>query len=174
MSLVAVTAIGPDRPGIVTGVTRVLFDHGCNLQDVSSTILGGHFSMMLVVRVPDGSSAEELESSLKVAVGDLDLTVSVRSVHQPEGGVTPPTDMVSVYGADRPGIVLKVAEAIGELGGNITDLTSRVIGSEDDPVYALMLEVAVDEGVDLGSRLDRLREDLGVEISTHPIGADVL
>lgn len=130
--------------------------------------------MMLVVRVPDESSVEELESALRSGTEHLDLTISVRSVREPEGGVMPPTDMVSVYGADRPGIVFKVAEAIGELGGNITDLTSRVIGSGDDPVYALMLEVAVEENLDLATKLEGLKRELGVDISTHPIGADVL
>ena len=39
MNLVAVTVIGNDRPGIVAGVSKALFDAGCNLEDVSSTIL---------------------------------------------------------------------------------------------------------------------------------------
>lgn len=172
--LVAVTAIGRDRSGIVAGVTKVLFEEGCNLQDVSSTILRGHFSMMLVVRTPKGLSAEGLEAKLADAAGSLGLLFSVKPVADEGREVIPPTHMVSVYGADRPGIVYKVADILTRKRANITDLTSRVIGSEDEPVYALMLEVAVPEGADVAAELDDLRSELGVDVSVHAIGADVL
>lgn len=172
--LVAITAIGRDRSGIVAGVTKALFEEGCNLQDVSSTILGGHFSMMLVVRVPQGVSADDLGARLVPTAEELGLLVSVKPVEDEEREVVPPTHMVSVYGADRPGIVYRVAELLSRKKANITDLTSRVIGSDQDPVYALMLEVAVPGDVDVAQELDRLRSELGIEISVHPIDADVL
>lgn len=172
--LVAITAIGRDRSGIVAGVAKALFEEGCNLQDVSSTILGGHFSMMLVVRAPQGVSADDLESSLVPTAEELGLLVSVKPVDDEERVVVPPTHMVSVYGADRPGIVYRVAELLFRKKANITDLTSRVIGSDEEPVYALMLEVAVPGDVDVAQELDRLRSELGIEISVHPIDADVL
>lgn len=50
--LLALTVIGSDRPGIVAGVAKVLYELGCNLEDATSTILRGHFSMMLVIRAP--------------------------------------------------------------------------------------------------------------------------
>lgn len=172
--LVAITAIGRDRSGIVAGVTEALFEEGCNLQDVSSTILGGHFSMMLVVRVPQGVSADDLGSRLVPTAEKLGLLVSVKPVDDEEREVVPPTHMVSVYGADRPGIVYRVAELLSRKKANITDLTSRVIGSDEEPVYALILEVAVPGDVDVAQELDRLRSELGIEISVHPIDADVL
>lgn len=172
--LVAITAIGRDRSGIVAGVTKALFEEGCNLQDVSSTILGGHFSMMLVVRAPQGVSADDLGSRLVPTAEKLGLLVSVKPVDDEEREVVPPTHMVSVYGADRPGIVYRVAELLSRKKANITDLTSRVIGSDEEPVYALMLEIAVPGDVDVAQELDRLRSELGIEISVHPIDADVL
>ena len=45
----SVTVVGQDRPGIVAAVAEALYDLGCNLEDATSTILRGHFSMMLVV-----------------------------------------------------------------------------------------------------------------------------
>ena len=172
--LVAITAIGRDRSGIVAGVTKALFEEGCNLEDVSSTILGGHFSMMLVVRVPEGVSADDLGPRLVPTAEKLGLLVSVKPVEDEEREVVPPTHMVSVYGADRPGIVYRVAELLSRKKANITDLTSRVIGTDEEPVYALMLEVAVPGDVDVAQELDRLRSELGIEISVHPIDADVL
>src|SRR5918995_4814582 len=161
---VAVTVVGNDRPGIVAGVTEVLYEKGCNLEDATSTILRGHFAMMLVVRVPDGSSAEELESALADASGKLGVTITVRAVEEAPAEVPAPSHMVSVYGSDRPGIVFHVARALTDAGANITDLTSRVIGEEEAPLYALMLEVGCPEGADLERALAATRSELGVEI----------
>ena len=82
--------------------------------------------------------------------------------------------MVSVYGADRPGIVYRVADALAGSGINITDLTSRVIGDEDSPVYALMLEVAAPDEEAVVTALDGLGAELSVDLSVHPLEADLL
>lgn len=170
--LVAVSVVGDDRPGIVALVTKVLYEAGCNLEDVSSTILRGHFSMVLIVRGPQGMDPGELEGRLLESGGGMGLVVTVRPVAESSLDVSPPTHMVSVYGADRPGIVFRVAEALAEAGCNVTDLTSRVIGSSDSPVYALMLEVS--GGTKVEEHLEALRGSLGVDVSIHPIDADIL
>lgn len=171
--LIAVTVVGVDRPGIVAAITRVLFERGCNLEDVSSTILRGHFSMMLVVSTPDDVDPIVLEEELGRAGAELGLIVTVRPVETASSDVTPPTHMISVYGADQPGIVFRVAESLAAAGANITDLTSRVIGEPNAPVYAVMLEVALPAGVDPES-LRSLQGDLDVDVSIHPVDADVL
>ncbi|HEX2057389.1 MAG TPA: ACT domain-containing protein [Actinomycetota bacterium] len=170
---IAVTVIGTDRPGIVAAVTKALYDAGCNLEDVTSTILRGHFSMVMVVRAPAGVDAESVEDALGPAAQEMDLVVAARPVEE-AGDVEDSTHVVSVYGSDRPGIVFRVADALARAGANVTDLTSRVIGSPDEPVYALMLEVAAPAPDEVGAALDRLRGEIGVEVSIHPIERDVL
>ena len=169
--LVAVTIIGDDRPGIVAAVTKVLFEAGCNLQDVSSTILRGHFSMVLIVQLGSGSDPQQLEEALLSASGELGLLVSVRPVQESAAPVAAPTHMVSVYGADQPGIVFRVAERLAAIGANVTDLTSRVLG-DSEPVYALMLEVSA-TGDDVEKTLESLGSEIGVDVSVHAIEADL-
>jgi glycine cleavage system transcriptional repressor len=170
----AVTVVGNDRPGIVAAVTRSLYEAGCNLEDVTSTILRGHFSMVLIVRAPDDVSPEDLERRAVEASGELGLVVTVRPVDDLAAPVSPPTHVVSVYGSDKPGIVYRVADALAAGGVNITDLTSRVIGEDQTPIYALMLEVALPGGEALEPLLDSLRSELDVEITSHAVDADVL
>jgi glycine cleavage system transcriptional repressor len=170
----AVTVMGVDRPGIVASVTKVLFDAGCNLEDATSSILRGHFAMTLVVRAPSGVDASELERGLAPAARDLELVATVKAVEDAETDVQAPTHMVSVYGADRPGIVYKVAALLASNGANITDLTSRVIGSPEEPVYALMLEVFLADPQAVERELQELRRELDVEVSVRPIEPDML
>lgn len=170
---IAVTVIGNDRPGIVAGVTKALYEAGCNLEDVTSTILRGHFSMVMVVRGPVDVDAPQLEEALAPAAREMGLVVAARPVEE-AGGVAESTHIVSVYGADHPGIVFRVAETLARLGANVTDLTSRVIGSAEEPVYALMLEISAPAPDEVAAALEGLRGEIGVEASIHPIERDVL
>jgi glycine cleavage system transcriptional repressor len=183
---VAVTAVGADRPGIVAAVTKVLVERGCNLEDTSMAILRGQFAMMLVVDAPGEASADtaaaELEAALSPTAVSLSLVVTVRPLADPgaaAGAAAPPGDSwtVAVYGTDRPGIVYGVAALMAELGINIVDLTTRVVGSREEPVYTMLLDITVPASVpesDLRERLERLAHELAVECSLHPSEADIL
>ena len=176
-SIAAVTVIGNDRTGIVAAVTRVLFEGGCNLEDATSTILSGHFSMMLIVSLPEGSTSQEVEKQLAPVASEFDLVITARDVHEAHLGVAEPTHVISVYGGDRPGIVYRVAEQLSAAGVNVTDLSSRVIGLETDPVYALVLEVAAEPNTTravLEEGLGALKRELGVDITVNEIESDIL
>jgi glycine cleavage system transcriptional repressor len=168
MALLAVTAVGADRPGIIARVTKVLLDHGGNLQDSTMTILGGQFAIVLLVEA--AADAQGLERDLVAETQDLGLVVAVRPVG-PGTDSPPPTHMLSVYGADRPGIVHSVAQALAERSVNVTDLTTRVLEGER-PVYAMLLEISLPPDMDP----DELAADLrqrgpgdDVEVSIHPL-----
>ena len=168
MASLAVTAVGADRPGIISRVTGVLLDHGGNLQDSTMTILGGQFAIVLLVEAD--AAPEELERDLAEATADLGLVVAVRPVG--EGATSPPpTHMLSIYGADRPGIVHAVAAALAERSVNVTDLTTKVLEGER-PVYAMVLEISLPEGVDADDLAAQLRTgegDQAMEASIHPL-----
>lgn len=170
----AVTVVGSDRPGIVAGVTRVLYEHGCNLQDASSTILSGQFSMMLIVSFPPDRDMAELERDLHGAAADTGVSVALRPVRESAATAGRSTHQVTVYGGDKPGIVFRVSELLSSHGVNITDLSSRLIGPADQPVYALMLEVDMADGEQVLAGLDLLRQELEVDISVRAIDADIL
>jgi glycine cleavage system transcriptional repressor len=164
-----VSVVGDDRPGIVAAVTKALFDLGCNLQDVSSTILRGHFTMMLMVHAPAAVVQADAEAALASAAREMALVVRVGEVADTQETNTPPTHVVSVYGADRPGIVFHVADALAARGANITDLRSRVLDpSGAEAAYVVMMEVVAPND-DLEADLAALRDRLDVEVSVNGI-----
>ncbi|MGH9189776.1 MAG: glycine cleavage system protein R [Acidimicrobiales bacterium] len=178
MAHFAVTAVGADRPGIVAAVAGVLMEQGGNLEDSSMTILGGHFAIMLIVDVPESASADSLGSALEGVAADLDLTVTVRPIAELASG--PPAGSswsVSVYGADRPGIVHAVTTLLASRSANIVDLSTRVVGEASAPTYVMLLEVSLaDAGaaVELAAELEALAARLGVSASLNPSDADIL
>ena len=181
MSHFAVTAVGADRPGIVAAVTGVFAEQGCNLEDSSMTILRGQFAMMLVVDTPPGVGTGELEAALAGPAGELDLVVTVRPAPQPVGpSASAPEEAswtVSVYGADHPGIVHGVASLLAARAVNIVDLTTRMVGTADERVYTMVLEVTLPAGADprdFERALAAKAGELGVTCRLHPSEADIL
>ena len=172
MSLLAVTVVGHDRPGIIAEVTGVLARVGTNIEDSSMTLLRGHFAMTLVCA--GERSVHEVEEALAPIAADGTLVVSVREVPvepDPAQGGSP--YVLSLHGGDRPGIVSAVTRVLAEVGGNITDLTTRLAGD----LYVLVAEVDVPPAADieaLTARLDDVAGQLGVDVTMRPLDADVL
>lgn len=175
---VAVTAIGDDRPGIVAAVTGVLVDHQANIEDSSMTILRGHFAMVLVVAVPPGTDAAALERAIVDVTGAMGLIVTVRDIKDEVAGqVEGAAWTLSVYGADRPGIVHRVTALLADRGVNVVDLTTRVVGDPDRPAYVMLLELTVPAGVDVEAvraELAATGRELDVECHLHESDADLL
>lgn len=173
----AVTAIGRDRPGIVAAVTGALLDLGGNVEDSQMSILGGHFAVMLLVEVPDSTQRDQVVERLGEVAQEHELeAISVAEVAGGRTRPTPPSHVLSVYGADRPGIVHAVASALAEVGVNITDLETKLTGTEEAPVYVMVLEVALGDAVpeNVETALKLAGGEAGVEISLRELDTDPL
>ena len=169
MHELAVTAIGTDRPGIVAAVTRVLHERGGNLEDSAMTILGGQFAIVLLVSTDDEPDA--LEAALAQATAPLGLAVSVTR-GQGAGRDSEATHLLSVYGADKPGIVAGVTGALAEVGANVVDLETQVIGAAEQPVYAMVIEFATDDPDGVARAVATACEQLGVDHTLRTIDAE--
>jgi glycine cleavage system transcriptional repressor len=175
MRSLAIAAIGRDRPGIVAAVSKVLLDLGCNVEDSSMTLLRGNFSMMLVIACPDDLSAERASEGLRPACDEMGLVFSVLDVDD-RASVPEPTHVLTVYGADRPGILYRTCELLAGRAVNITDLNSRLVGDEQ-PVYAVILELEIPAATDTAGLEAELRSaaaDIGVDVILAEREADVL
>ena len=174
MNHFALTIVGRDRPGIVSQVTEILFKQGCNLADSSCSILGGQFAMILILGHPEFIDRESFGDAFK-PLEDADLTVALR-ILKPGGEIrshiTGDLCMISVYGSDKPGIVYRVANVLGEKKVNITDLNTKLVGTEDRPVYVMVIEATLPEGVeeeDVDNWLSPIRDELQIDITVRTI-----
>jgi glycine cleavage system transcriptional repressor len=173
----AVTAIGRDQPGIVAAVSGALFELSGNVEDSQMSILRGHFAVMLIVRLPDPVDEGDLEARLGRVRQELDLeAIAVNRVDDLGVGAARPSHVITVYGADHPGIVHAVSSALAGRGVNITGLETRLAGADDSPLYVMIIEAAVPEasGPDLEAALRRVADEAEVEVSMRPLAADAL
>ena len=146
----ALSVVGRDRPGIVAEVSRVLFELGCNIEDSTCTILSGAVRDDPRDRSPEILSGGRDRPFLRTGpeehgAHDLPAHAEGRGCLSGKGFRGKP-HIISVYGADRPGIVYSVARELARLQVNVTDLNTQVVGAKDRPVYMMVLEVDIPGG----------------------------
>lgn len=173
MGLFALTTFGPDRPGTLARISKLLDERGCNIEDVSATILRGHGATMMILRAPESDTAATLEAAARGVVADTDVAVNVQPCVAAAAGPAPtPTHVLSVYGADRTGIVHRLTTLLAERSINLTDFDSRVVGRADRPIYAMLVEMELPAGHDVEALKDELKtlgKDLDVDVSLREV-----
>lgn len=176
------TLFGKDQSGIVARVTEVLFKNGCNIEDSSMTRLRNEFTIMLILNLPAELSTRELTARLQPVAVPMELELHIRRLSETDMSVFPAqTDsaanlakqpsngcVVSVLGADKPGIVYRVSQILSNDKANIVDLYTQMLGTDKRPIYGMVIEAEEVDNIDaLSNKLQVLAEELGVEISVR-------
>lgn len=173
----ALSAIGKDRPGIVAELAELIYEHGCNLEDSSMTILGGEFAVLLLF-TGDGEDLERrLSSACKRLEWERRLTVFFRPLEGPPlpYGHGEKRDVYELLatGVDRAGLVARVCRLLAERDITIREMKTylRPEPESGTPLYTMRIEVGLPVSVrlaDLEAALDRLAEELRIDITVRP------
>ena len=168
--------IGEDRPGIVAGVTGILYKNNFNIEDSSMTILENHFAMILIISSKKKYNVPLLKKKFKDVEKKLQLSISIKrfvsAKKREKETVEAEPYIITVIGSDRTGIVYKVTDLIAKIDINIADVRTEIIGKETSPVYAMILEVEIPEKITIKkfrSSLSQLAKELNVKITLKPI-----
>ncbi len=165
-----ITVISEDKPGIIAGISSVLYKNDMNMEDGSSTILAGEFSTILVVS--GNISADALSKAFDNVSRRLDLSVTIHAIDGKKMKKSAQERaIITVYAADKVGILYKVSTPLAENGINITDLDTRVVGSKEKPVYIASMEVEIPDKLSFDELVQIMdgvkeKEDLNITVKT--------
>lgn len=166
---------GPDRAGLVSGVTAVVADAGCNLEASRISILGGYCCMALSV-AGNWKTLAALESRLQRLEADLGLVVVARRgpLAQPEEPAMPYA--VDVVALDAPGLLNALADFFTSRGVNLRDVQTRVYEAQHTGARMFSANMVVD--IPAGQHLATLRgefmdfcDDMNLDGVLDPIKA---
>lgn len=117
-----INAVGPDRVGIVSGLTEMVVDRGGNVGESQASRLGSHFGLMMLVSVPK-SSSHDLQEAVQNMEG---MSTSCYSTDDPNAVTASPrvgySGHFTLSGADNPGIVNKVTKILVKHRLNIDEM----------------------------------------------------
>jgi glycine cleavage system transcriptional repressor len=136
---VVLTAVGPDRPGLVNEMSSLVREAGANLEDSRMAVLGGEFAIILLI----SGGADAIERVKQIGA-QLETRSKLHCILKETTRVTAPTDYlpyaIKVSGADRPGIVQSIAAILASRGINVASLESRVTYAAESGTPLFVLE----------------------------------
>ena len=143
-----VTCIGPDRPGLVGDLTRVVATRSANLEDSRMAILGGEFAIIMLVAVAPEQRAA-LEADLEAHAASTGLALGIRTTATRPALSPGRSYRVRADTMDHPGIVQQVADFFATRGINITDLETSVWPAPHTgtPMFTLDMQIVVPASV---------------------------
>lgn len=169
---VVLTAVGPDRPGLVNEISALIRTAGANLEDSRMAVLGGEFAIILLI----AGAADAIERVKQIGA-QLEGNLKLRCILKETTRVTAPNDYlpyrIQVSGADRPGIVQAIAAILASRGINVASLESRVTYAPESgtPMFVLEAKLHVPSKIvlsELRSQLAATCEEENLDFALEP------
>jgi glycine cleavage system transcriptional repressor len=168
------SALGPDRPGLVAEITGYLTERGANVEDSRMAVLGGEFGVLILVSgAPEAVGAIERNKAALAEKTGLELLLRrTKSPEEHRRAASVPY-VVTAEALDHEGIVRAVSRALHGAGVNIASLETSTYQAPDTGTPLFRLEARIDLPPEITA--DKLRqsleavaeqEDLDIEVRT--------
>ena len=167
MNNLIISAVGSDRPGIVSEISGVITSHGGNVEESRMSRLGSDFAIIMLVTVaPDWE--ESLEVALK-SITELTITTKPTKLTQVGDGRKYKIDLI---GADYEGIVKVLSKYLAKKSINILEMETHISQApiSGTPLFNLNATVSIPSDVEekgIQSDLSQIAQKLGVEIQLN-------
>ena len=172
MNSLIISAVGSDRPGIVSELSGAITSHGGNIEKSRMTRLGSDFTIIMLVMV-DPKWEESLVVALQ-AIKELSITTKGSEPNTVIAGenckdTAGENCQISLSGADNEGIVKVLSKYLEEKSINIIEMDTHISQApiSGSPLFNLNAAVSIPEevdGRDIQSDLAQIAQGLGLEI----------
>jgi glycine cleavage system transcriptional repressor len=169
----ALSALGPDRPGLVAEATRYLAERGGNVEDSRMAVLGGDFGLLILVSGPP-DRIELIQKEIAHLESLTGLQIQIRPTRSPEehrrASVAPCT--ITAHALDHEGIVHAVSNALYRSGVNIVSLHTTAYNAPITGSPLFRLEATVDlprqvSLIDLRRALDEVAREENLDLDVR-------
>jgi glycine cleavage system transcriptional repressor len=143
-----VSIICPDRPGLISSITGLLFDLGINLGDASFAVLGTGSEFTAICEAPDTVSGEMLTELLR-GLDDMesaDIKVTSFKWGRDRGEAGDVTHRIALRGGDQPGLVARLTEVVSDYDANIVRMDTKTLPANAGRDYLIELAVWIPQG----------------------------
>ena len=173
MNSLIISAVGSDRPGIVSEISGVITSHGGNIEKSRMTRLGSDFTIIMLVMV-DSKWKESLVVALQ-AIKELSITIKSTEPNTVITGencqVTAGENcQISLSGADNEGIVKVLSKYLVGKSINILEMQTHITNAPvtGTPLFNLKAITTIPKSLnltDIQSEINQIAQKLGIEIT---------
>ena len=158
-SYLVISALGEDRPGLVTELSDIILNDGCNIEDSRMSILGGEFAIIMMVSGAWNNIAK-LEDHLPTVQDILGLIITSKRTDDRQLTHEEIPYSIEVVSLDHPGIVHQITGFFSKRKINIHDLytTSHRAAHTGTPMFTLNMTVEIPAATHISCLRDEFME----------------
>ena len=165
------TAIGPDRVGLVEKISAFISRHGCNIEDSKMAVFCGEFAVIVLI-TGEGGNLVKIGRDYREIETETGLTISIKTPStrsQPESFL--PYKLTASC-MDHPGIVYQISAVLSAMGVNIESMETRTYAApvSGTPIFQLEAALAVPTRTNVNSLRERFaqiqkEENIDIELA---------
>jgi glycine cleavage system transcriptional repressor len=173
--LIAISAIGGDRTGLVYDLTRVVVDCGGSVLESRMTALGNEFAMLLLVS-GNWHTLAKLEGELQKLAESAGMTISARRTEIKAPRPDTVNYTVDVVCLDQPGVLHSLAGFFSARGVDIGDISTRTFSAAHTgaPMFSVYMVVHVPTRIHIAALREEfmdLCDNLNLDAILEPMKA---
>ncbi|MCC7193469.1 MAG: hypothetical protein IT444_11870 [Phycisphaeraceae bacterium] len=172
MPQLVITAVGPDRPGLVEDLSGFLTELGVNIADARMINLRGRFAVILSAEA-DEAALKRIREGMAGLTQQTNLEINVTAEGPAGKTFTGVPFRLKTYSMDQPGIVHRITHVLHRHGVNIEELQTRLEAGPHTgtPLFTMDIRLTVPRGVSvkaLRSELETLCDSLNCDVDLEP------
>ena len=161
---IIISALGPDRPGIVSKLSEVIMNSNSNISESRMIKLGGDFTMMILASVTE----KNINSLIRNLNEITELTIEIHETNLGDDKVERAEASIVLSGTDNEGLVYSLTEKLAEHNINIIEMNTGIVNApmSGSTLFLLNALVSYDKNQleNLKKELIKLSNELDVDI----------
>jgi len=138
------TAVGPDKVGLVQKLTELIARRGCNIEDSKMAVFCGEFAVIVLISGPsDSLAAIARDRQIIETTTGLAISIKTPAIRQAVESLLPFRLTASCL--DHPGIVYRLSGLLSGLGINIESMETKTYAApvSGTPIFRLEARISV-------------------------------
>jgi glycine cleavage system transcriptional repressor len=168
------TAVGPDRVGLVEKISEFITRLGCNIEDSKMAVFCGEFAVIILITGASGNLVRVANSyrELETQTG-LTFSIKTPAMRKAAEPLLPYKLIASCM--DHPGIVHRLSQALSKAGINIESMETKTYAAPDSgtPIFRLeaLVSVPAESGIAaLRRSFGEIQREENIDIDFSPVG----
>jgi glycine cleavage system transcriptional repressor len=169
------TAVGPDKIGLVGKLSEFIVQKGCNIEDSKMAVFCGEFAIILLVS-GESKKLQQIVNTFNELEIQTGLSLSIR---RPSSRKTPdPTLPYKLVAScmDHPGVVHRLSSVLSHLAINIESMETKTYPApvSGTPIFRMEAVISVPTRLNINAlraRVAEIEREENIDVDLAPMGA---
>jgi glycine cleavage system transcriptional repressor len=165
------TAVGPDRVGLVEKISEFIARHACNIEDSKMAVFCGEFALIALISGAGGSLIQIARAYRDIEI-ETGLTIAIKTPTARQATAAFLPYKLTASCMDHPGIVHQISNVLSSMGVNIESMETETYAApiSGTPIFRLEAEISVPIATNVNALRQRFvemqrEENLDIDLS---------